>query len=487
MQSLRHCSKPRDFVVSSIPDGGLLGVGSGQPIFAGFPTPMRIETVHEQFPGFSVLQEARRGLLARSLGSPDVVVPFGSGGRLRFRSLRLRLRECCDCRRVGLGGVDRQHSFRPTVVVGRAQYSRRGVTRYPSFGPLLLVRRIGSGLGHPCWRLVVSGRWSQWEICLSIILQQLRTIRLGLRNFQCLLARLSVWVFADNPSFLAYVPKQGGTHSCLLKVEAQLLLRWVENQSILLFPQFVVGTHNVVAFSLSRPNKVFGSKWTLAAQVVDQLVHRWPVNSDLFATALHHQMPVYFALMVGPASSGTDALLQCWSHLQVYTFPPFRLVRQVFNEFWELTNCEVTLVAPWWPQQEYFSDLQRLARFPPVALPLCSNLLRRPHFVVTISIHVCCIYTGGNCGAFCAGVGYVQCCGSSVGRLSSVFRAASLSTMLVGMSALMSFEGSWCPLCDVDLGFSFVFADVTRIFRLALRLGIYILFLCICGFLCSNL
>ena len=226
VRSLRHCSKPRNFVVSSIPDGGFLGVGSGQLVFAGFLSPKRIETVHELLPGFSVLQAARRGLLARSLGSPDVVVSFGSGGRLRFRSLQLRLRECCDCQRVGLGSVDRQHSFRPKVVVERARYSRRGVARYPSFRLLLLVRRIGSGLGLPCWRLVVSGRWTQWEICLSIILQQLRTIRLGLLNFQCLLAWLSVGVFSDNPSFLEYVPEQGGTHSCLLKVEAHLLLCW---------------------------------------------------------------------------------------------------------------------------------------------------------------------------------------------------------------------------------------------------------------------
>ena len=41
------------------------GFGSGQPIFADFLTPMRIETVHEHFPGFSVLQKARRGLLGR--------------------------------------------------------------------------------------------------------------------------------------------------------------------------------------------------------------------------------------------------------------------------------------------------------------------------------------------------------------------------------------------------------------------------------------
>ena len=53
------------------------------------------------------------------------------------------------------------------------------------------------------------------------------------------------------------------------------------------------------------------------------------------------------------------------------------------------------------------------------------------------------------------GVGYVSYCGSSVGCLSSVLRAASLSTTLVGMSVLMLLEGSYGVLsfCVVDLDF----------------------------------
>ena len=77
--------------------------------------------------------------------------------------------------------------------------------------------------------------------------------------------------------------------------------------------------------------------------MVDHLVHRWPANIDLFVTALNHRLPVYFAPMADPASMGTDALLQCWDHLQAYAFPPFRLVRQVLNKFLESANCELTL------------------------------------------------------------------------------------------------------------------------------------------------
>ena len=50
--------------------------------------------------------------------------------------------------------------------------------------------------------------------------------------------------------------------------------------------QFIMGSSNVTADALSRPNQVIGSEWTLHQEVVDQLVHRWPAMIDLFATSL---------------------------------------------------------------------------------------------------------------------------------------------------------------------------------------------------------
>ena len=59
------------------------------------------------------------------------------------------------------------------------------------------------------------------------------------------------------------------------------------------------------------------------------------------------------------------------------------------------------------------------------------------------------------------GVVYVQCCVSSVGQLSSAFLSTSLSTPLVVLLALVSFEGLYGVLsfCGEDRGFSFVFAS----------------------------
>ena len=346
-----------------------LGMVLVSPSLRAFPTPKWIETVREQIIEFlsSRLQNVVR-ILARSLGLPDIVVSSRSGGPSLSslspaspswtNDIRSNLQWWSDARNI-LAGVS---------------------LASPHVDHHFWSDASDQGWGAHIGNQFISGRWSQEEIGLSINLRELKAICLGLQHFQCQLAGSSVAVFSDNTTALAYVRKQGGTHSRLLNEEAQLLLRWAETQQILFLPQFVMGTHNVVADSLSRPNEVIGSEWTLTQDVVDQLIHRWPATIDLFATSLNHQMPVYFAPMSDPVSSGTDAFLQCWNHLQAYASPPFRLIRRFLNKFLESTNCEVTLVAPWWPQQEWFPDPYRLARFPPVALPLRRDLLRQPHF-----------------------------------------------------------------------------------------------------------
>ena len=79
----------------------------------------------------------------------------------------------------------------------------------------------------------------------------------------------------------------GGTYSVVLNQEAQLLLRWAESWHLTFVPQFIVGTKNVVADSLSRRQQGLGSEWNLAQEVVDELIAKWPVTVDLFATALN--------------------------------------------------------------------------------------------------------------------------------------------------------------------------------------------------------
>ena len=45
----------------------------------------------------------------------------------------------------------------------------------------------------------------------------------------------------------------------------------------------------------------------------------------------------------------------------------------------ELSRIAMSLVAPLWPEKEWFADLLLLLTQPPLALPCCDRLLRQPH------------------------------------------------------------------------------------------------------------
>ena len=174
-----------------------------------------------------------------------------------------------------------------------------------------------------------SGLWSPHQKSLSINMRKLLAVQYGLQALEHLLVGLSVALFCDNTTTVAYLRRSGGTFSSTLNATAREILLWAENHRVRLLPQFIMGSSNVTAGALSRPNQMIGSEWTLHQEVVDHLVHKWPAVIDLFATSLTARLPVYFSPASDPQAAGTDALLQSWDNLQAYAFPPIAIIRRV--------------------------------------------------------------------------------------------------------------------------------------------------------------
>ena len=189
-----------------------------------------------------------------------------------------------------------------------------------------------------------SGLWLPHQKALSINMRELLAVQLGLQAFEHLIVGMSVALFCDNTTTVAYLRRSGGTFSSTLNSTAREVLLWAESRRIRLLPQFIMGLSNVTADALSRPNQVIGSEWTLHQEVVDQLVHRWPAMIDLFATSLTVRLPVYFSPASDPRAAGTDALLQPWDDLQAYAFPPIAIIRRVLLKLRSSKNCELTLI-----------------------------------------------------------------------------------------------------------------------------------------------
>ena len=80
-----------------------------------------------------------------------------------------------------------------------------------------------------------------------------------------------------------------------------------------------------------------------------------------------------------PQAVFQDAFRHPWDDLDLYAFPPFPLAGRVIARVRESSRVAMTLVAPLWPEKEWFADLPLLLTQPPVTLPWWDSLLRQPH------------------------------------------------------------------------------------------------------------
>ena len=184
----------------------------------------------------------------------------------------------------------------------------------------------------------------------------------------------------DNSTVMAYVNKQGGTVSGALCSLTSRLLRWTESFDIHLNARYLPGQANVLADLLSLRGQVIGTEWSLHPQVARSLPRVWGNPSiDLFATSLNAKLPLYCSLVPDLQAVFEDAFHHPWDDLDLYTFPPFPLVGRVIARVRESSRVAMTLVAPLWPEKEWFADLLLLLTQLPLALPWWDSLLRQPH------------------------------------------------------------------------------------------------------------
>ena len=172
----------------------------------------------------------------------------------------------------------------------------------------------------------------------------------------------------------------GGTVSRALCLLTSRLLRWTESFDVHLDARYLLGESNVLADVLSRRGQVVGTEWSLHPQVARALLRAWGNPSiHLFATCLNAKLPLYCSLVPDPQAVFEDAFRHPWDDLDLYAFPPFALVGRVIARVQQSSCVAMTLVAPLWPEKEWFADLLLLLTQPPLALPCWDKLLQQPH------------------------------------------------------------------------------------------------------------
>ena len=313
------------------------------------------------------------------LASLERLVPHG---RLRMRSLQWHLRTQWS-----------PESYPPLLPVALPEEARRDLSWWMVKDHLLTGVRFGtpapdlhlySDASSSGWGAHldqnVSGVWSDQEKLLHINLLEMKALFLGLQAFREDVSGHHVTAMCDNFTVVVYVNKQGGTVSRALCLLTSRLLRWTESFDVHLDARYLPGENNVLADVLSRRGQVVGTEWSLHPQVARSLLRVWGNPSiDLFATCLNAKLPLYCLLVLDSQAIFEDAFRHPWDNLDLYAFPPFPLVGRVIARVQESSRVAMTLVAPLWPEKEWFADLLLLLTQPPLALPCWDKLLRQPH------------------------------------------------------------------------------------------------------------
>ena len=164
----------------------------------------------------------------------------------------------------------------------------------------------------------------------------------------------------DN-SVVAYINKQGGSHSAEMCAFLWKIMTWSPHYQITLKARHISGCLNVMTDLLSRSNRVPSTEWSLHPQVFNQICQKWfTPHVDLFATRLNHKVPLYISPVPDQNAWDIDALNINWLGLTAYAYSPAALLHRVIQKIRHCSCC-IIVIAPGWPGMPWFLDLLQLS------------------------------------------------------------------------------------------------------------------------------
>ena len=189
--------------------------------------------------------------------------------------------------------------------------------------------------------------WSDREKRLHIDVLELKAVSLALRSFKDQCQNQTVLVATDNSTVIAYINKQGGTHSAeMCAVE--------DHDMVPSLPDNIGSqTHSRVTAKF----QIQSTEWSLHPQVFHQICEKWFTHVDLFATHLNHKLPLYVSPVPDPNAWDIDALNINWTGLTAYAYPPTALLHRVIQKIRQC-HCLIIVIAPGSSQQRSHFNFQ---------------------------------------------------------------------------------------------------------------------------------
>ena len=193
--------------------------------FIARPTPVRVSNLLRLIEEFLSTPSPPASLWRRLLGHLSSLTLLVSGGMLGMRLLQLCLKDQWDF-------LDDQFqvSWSPLcredlLWWARVAQLREGVSLSLPVPDVSFFSDVSDvGWGALVGEHHASGLWSPHQNSLSINLRELLAVRYGLKALEHLLVGLSVALFCDNTTTVAYLHRSGGTFSSTLNATAREIL-----------------------------------------------------------------------------------------------------------------------------------------------------------------------------------------------------------------------------------------------------------------------
>ena len=129
----------------------------------------------------------------------------------------------------------------------------RGTDLHPKDHSIqLFTDASNEGWGAHLEQTSTKGLWSDREKRLHINVLELKAVSLVLRSFKDQCQNQTVLVATDNSTLVAYINKQGGTHSAEMCALQWKIMTWCHHYQITLKARHITGCLNVISYLLSR-------------------------------------------------------------------------------------------------------------------------------------------------------------------------------------------------------------------------------------------
>ena len=177
-----------------------------------------------------------------------------------------------------------------------------------------------------------------------------------------------VLVASDNATVVAYLNKQGGTHSLEMYLMIWRLMAFCNPRGILIRAHHIQGCLNVIADSLSRRDKIIQTEWSLHPKIFQGICQIWHRSMvDMFAIKMNNKLPLYVSPVPDPNAMAVDALNILWQALDGYAYCLVALIPRLVKKM-RTYACRMIVVAPGWPGISCFWDLIELSTEPRLLL-----------------------------------------------------------------------------------------------------------------------